>query len=113
KTFIAYFLQQAKLAQIDVCFVTNGYSLVEYMPVFKENAGLIREIQVTLDGTASVHNARRFLKGGASTFSKIVDGVDACIANNLTVNLRMVVDKENIENLPDLAQFAIDRGWTS
>ena len=24
----------------------------------------------------------------------------------------MVVDKENIDNLPDLAQFAIEKGWT-
>ena len=24
----------------------------------------------------------------------------------------MVADKENIDNLPELAQFAIDKGWT-
>jgi hypothetical protein len=25
----------------------------------------------------------------------------------------MVIDKENIENLPEFAQFAIDKGWTN
>ena len=72
----------------------------------------IREIQVTLDGTESIHDARRFLKSGDGTFLKIVNGIDACIQNKITVNLRMVIDKENIENLPDFARFAIDKGWT-
>ncbi len=111
KENISYLLRKAKASNLEVCFVTNGYTLVEYMDILK--LGSIREIQITMDGTASVHNNRRFLKGGAGTFDKIVEGVDACLANHLTVNLRMVIDKENIENLTDLAQFAIDKGWTS
>jgi len=111
KETIKYLIQKSNEANIDVCFVTNGYTLVDYIDILKQ--GKIREIQITLDGTASVHNTRRFLKGGAGTFDKIVEGVDACIANKLTVNLRMVIDKENIHNLSDLARFAIDKGWTS
>ena len=111
KEIITYLLEKANEAKINVCFVTNGYTLVEYMDLLKQ--GNIREIQITLDGTAEVHNMRRFLKGGNGTFDKIVEGIDACIANQLTVNLRMVVDKENINNLPELARFAIDKGWTS
>ena len=72
----------------------------------------IREIQVTLDGTEDVHNRRRFLKSGEGTFGKIVRGIDSCLENHLSVNLRMVLDKENIDNLPELAQLAIDKGWT-
>ena len=111
KETISYLVQKARVAGLEVCFVTNGYTLVEYIDILQ--AGLIREIQITMDGTASVHNARRFLKGGGATFDKIVEGVDACLANNLTVNLRMVIDRENIEDLSGLAQFAIDKNWTS
>jgi len=111
KETISYLIQKSNEANIEVCFVTNGYTLVDYIDILKQ--GRVREIQITLDGTASVHNTRRFLKGGAGTFDNIVAGVDACIANKLTVNLRMVIDKENINNLSDLAQFAIDKGWTS
>jgi len=110
KEVISYLIEKANYASLDVCFVTNGYTLVEYMDVLKQ--GSIREIQITLDGTAAIHNNRRILKGGAGTFDKIVEGIDACIANKLTVNLRMVVDKENMSNLPEMAQFAIDKGWT-
>jgi uncharacterized protein len=110
KNIIANLLDQSKAAQLDTCIVTNGYTLEDYIDMLK--TGRIREIQVTLDGTENIHNARRFLKGGSATFNTIVKGIDACLKNNLTVNLRMVVDKENIDNLPDLAQFAINRGWT-
>ena len=110
QAIIANLLDQAKAAQLDICFVTNGYTLDDYIDILK--TGRIREIQVTLDGTEKIHNSRRFLKGGSATFAKIVKGVDICLENNLTVNLRMVIDKENIDDLPDMAQFAIDRGWT-
>jgi uncharacterized protein len=45
-------------------------------------------------------------------FNQIVSGIDACLQNKITVNLRMVIDKENIGNLPDIARFAIEKGWT-
>ena len=110
KEKIAYIIDKANEADLSLCFVTNGYYLEEYIPYLLK--GKIREIQVTLDGTGPVHNARRFLKGGGETFEKIVKGIDACLKSNIDVNLRMVIDKENINSLSDLAQFAIDRGWT-
>ena len=111
KELIEYFVSKANIAQLDVCIVTNGYTLIEYMDILR--LGKMREIQITMDGTAKFHDSRRFLKGGAGTFDRIVEGVDACIANRITVNLRMVIDKDNIDNLSELAQFAIDKGWTS
>lgn len=107
---IEYLLTTASDNNLEISFVTNGYSLENYIDTFKNKS--IREIQVTLDGTADIHNKRRFLKNGDGTFYKIVRGIDLCIENGITVNLRMVIDKENIDNLPDLARFAIDRGWT-
>jgi uncharacterized protein len=95
---------------IDLCVVTNGYNLKDYIHILK--GCRIREIQVTLDGTEEIHNSRRFLKNKSGTFSRIVEGIDSCLEKNLPVNLRMVTDRENIENLPDFARFAIDKGWT-
>ena len=110
KEMISYLLKLANESNLEVCFVTNGYALEEYIGILK--IARIREIQVTLDGKGNVHDKRRFLKGGGATFEKIVKGIDACLQNNLPVNLRMVVDKENIEGLPEMAQFAIDKGWS-
>ncbi|MEI7897397.1 MAG: radical SAM protein [bacterium] len=110
KGLMVYLLKLARESNLEVCFVTNGYSLAEYVDILK--LAEIREIQVTLDGIGSVHDARRFLKGGGATFEKIVQGIDACLQEGLPVNLRMVIDKENIEGLPEMARFAIDKGWT-
>jgi uncharacterized protein len=110
KELITYIIDRSNEADLSLCFVTNGYFLEEYIPVLRK--GKIREVQVTLDGTESVHNNRRYLKGGGGTFNKIVKGIDACLKDDINVNLRMVADKENIDGLSDLAQFAIDKGWT-
>lgn len=111
KENIAYIIQEAARNNLEVAVVTNGYHLQEYMEILK--SGKIREIQVTLDGTRDIHNKRRFLKGGDATFDRIVSGVDLLLENQIPVNLRMVVDRQNISNLPDLAKFAIGKGWTS
>ena len=110
KAAIEYLLNKASEEKLEISFVTNGYNLETYINILKNRS--IREIQVTLDGTEAVHNKRRFLKSGDGTFAVIVKGIDACLQNNITVNLRMVIDKENIEDLPGIAKFAIDRGWT-
>jgi len=110
KETISRIINNANSAGLELCFVTNGYTLDEYIPILV--SGKIREIQVTLDGTQNIHDKRRFLKNGDGTFDKIVKGIDACLNSKINVNLRMVADKGNIENLPELARFAIERGWT-
>ena len=110
KELISYFVSKSVSAGLELSFVTNGYSLEEYTDILSR--GKIREVQVTLDGTAATHNNRRFLKSGEGTFDMIVRGIDAAIEKQIDINLRMVIDKENINNLPDLALFAIEKGWT-
>ena len=111
RTLIAHLLEKANEAKLDVAFVTNGYTLASYVDLLKTAS--IREVQVTLDGTREVHDNRRYMKGNQPTFDRIVEGIDACLEAGLNINLRMVIDKDNIENLAGLSQFAIDRGWTT
>ena len=95
---------------LDLAIVTNGYHVADYVEMLAK--GRIREVQITLDGSEKVHDERRYLKGGAATFNQIVAGVDACLAAGLPVNMRTVLDKDNVESFAALAHFAIDRGWT-
>ena len=97
--------------QLDVAVVTNGYTLDTYLDILQ--IARIREIQITLDGVAEVHDVRRPLLSGKGTFDKIVEGVDLCLERDVAVNLRAVVDKDNLPRLPELARFARDRGWTA
>lgn len=111
KEFMQAFLEESNKHGIDLAIVTNGYNLAEYLPLLK--TARIREIQVTLDGTSEMHNKRRPLKDKSATFDKIIDGIDKTLESGIPVNLRMVVDKENIKELPKLARFAISKGWTA
>jgi uncharacterized protein len=111
RSIIALLVEKSNEMALDICVVTNGYYLENYIGLLSK--GKIREIQITLDGTKSIHDQRRFLKGGSPTFEPIVRGIDAALAAGFPVNLRMVIDKQNIDNLPELAAFAIEKGWTS
>lgn len=111
KKLIRYFTEKSIERQTDLAVVTNGYLLEEYLPILKN--ARIREIQVTLDGTEKIHNQRRPLKNGDPTFKQIVEGIDRVLKENIPLNLRVVVDKHNIDNLQELARFAIDKGWTA
>ncbi|MCP5107154.1 MAG: radical SAM protein, partial [bacterium] len=95
---------------LDVAVVTNGYHLENYLDILEK--GAIREIQVTLDGTREIHDKRRPLVDGNPTFDKIAAGIDAALERGFPINLRVVVDKENIGNLAELARFAVTRRWT-
>jgi uncharacterized protein len=110
RRFVSEFVQLCNRHGLDLAVVTNGYHLESFVPVLAE--GRIREVQVTLDGPEAVHNERRPLKGGGGTFSEITKGIDAALKAGLPVNLRVVVDKENMYTLPELAAFAKERGWT-
>lgn len=110
KTNVSYLIEEATKRKLQLAFVTNGHTLAEYVPILKK--GLIREIQVTLDGPAEVHDRRRMLKGGQGTFSQIVEGIDAALAEHMPINLRAVMDKQNMPYLGELADFAIEKGWT-
>lgn len=109
RKLIENLIEEANKQSLSLAFVTNGYSLEEYIPLLKKS--VIREIQVTLDGIGSTHDIRRPLKNGGSTYNQVIDGIDAAIKNKLNVNLRVVLDKDNIKDLPKLSNLARERGW--
>jgi uncharacterized protein len=107
-----YFFEKAKENGLDLSIVTNGFTLTEWIDDLKKYP--IREVQVTVDGMAVEHTRRRPLKSNpnADTFYKIVDGIDAALEAGITINMRMVVDKDNIDDLPKMSDLAIEHGWT-
>lgn len=109
KETIKKFFEEAGKRKLELAVVTNGYHVLDYMDVLKH--AHIREVQVTVDGTKEIHDSRRMLRGGKGSFDRIVEGVDALLANGIPVNMRMIVDKDNVHELPELARFAIEKGW--
>lgn len=110
KEYLRLFFSKANEAGLSMAVVTNGYHLSEYADILA--LAPIREIQVTLDGLGALHDHRRPLKGGGPTFDAVKRGIESALSRNWPVNLRIVVDKDNFNELPDLARFAKERGWT-
>jgi uncharacterized protein len=110
KASIQKVIDGANQRKLDIAVVTNGYNIAEFIDILK--TANVREIQITVDGTKEVHDSRRMLKGGQGSFENIAKGVDLLLENNIPLNMRMIVDKDNVKNLPELAQFAIEKGWT-
>ena len=110
KESIRQIIKEANKRHLDIALVTNGYHITEFIDILKEAS--IREIQVTLDGVRQVHDARRMLKGGKGSFDKIAQGIDMLLEHRIPVNMRMIIDKENIQYLPEFACYAIQKGWT-
>ncbi len=110
RAVIQHFLDKAQAAGLETAIVTNGYTLAGYVDLLAGRR--IREIQVTLDGLALLHDSRRPLKGGGPTFPAIVTGIDRTLEAGISVNLRVVLDRDNMDGLPALARFASEKGWT-
>jgi uncharacterized protein len=106
---LARVLEGARARGLRVATVTNGYDLEAFVPALA--AGAVKEVQVTLDGPAAVHDARRPHGSGAGTFDRIVRGVDLLVAAGVPVNLRVVADRDNLPALPALARLAESHGW--
>ena len=110
KADISRFLEMADARALETAVVTNGYHVREYLDIL--DSARLREIQITLDGIREAQDRRRPLKDGGGTFERVVAGIDELLARNITVNLRLVLDRDNIDQLPGLADFAIQKGWT-
>lgn len=110
KELVEYFFKKAGESKTDVAVVSNGYELASYIDTMRHTK--IREIQITLDGMQEMHDRRRPLKNGDGSFDRIVKGIDLALEKGYSINLRFVVDKENINELPKLAAFAKEKGWT-
>lgn len=93
----------------ELAVVTNGYHLLDYLDLLAEAP--LKEVQVTLDGPPAVHDARRPRRDGGPTFARIWQGLREAVEREVPVNLRVVVDRENLAALVDLAALVEEEGW--
>lgn len=108
---VAAFLRRAAERGLETAIVSNGYHLTDYLPLLAGHA--IREIQLTLDGPPAVHNQRRAHVQDGPSFERIADGLEQALDQGLAINLRVVLDRSNLDTLPELADLSRERGWSS
>ncbi|PYQ58047.1 MAG: hypothetical protein DMF53_21220, partial [Acidobacteria bacterium] len=90
--------------------VSNGFDLVHYADLLKQYG--VFKTQVTFDGMRDYHNQRRVsVDGQGPSFDRIVAGVDAALERDLTLNVRVLLDRNSIETLPELVSFFKEKQW--
>ena len=106
---ISYIIDKCAGEEYQLSVVTNGYDLEDYISLLEKVE--IKEIQITLDGSREIHDSRRGTSNKKGTFDRIVEGIQAAVDRKMPINLRSVVDLENIEDMVNLAQFLDSKGW--
>lgn len=106
------FLQFAETEKIPVSIITNGTFVKDYQDVFRKYQNTIDSIQITLDGSKEIHDKRRIRKDGKGTFDDICEGIDFLLSTEIRqVNIRVNVDRANIEKLKELDLFIEEKDW--
>lgn len=109
REIIEYIVDKSIEKDYELSFVTNGYDFIEFADMLKK--AKIKEIQFTLDGSKEIHDGRRMTGNKKGTFDRILLGMEKAVRYKFPINLRSVVDKENVENLVELAEYMDKRGW--
>lgn len=109
RSIIQYIIDKCAAENYELSSVTNGFDFIEYVDILKK--ARIKEIQFTLDGSKDIHDTRRATANRKGTFDRIVAGIEAAVNNKMPVNLRSVVDTENIKDIVNLAEFLDKKGW--
>ena len=109
REIIEHIVDHCVAENYEISAVTNGYDFAEYVDLLSR--AKIKEIQFTLDGSETVHDQRRMTANKKGTFDRVIKGMEKAIALGVPINLRSVIDKENVDDLVALAQLMDDRGW--
>ncbi len=109
REIIEHIVDHCVAEDYEISAVTNGYDFAEYVDLLSR--AKIKEIQFTLDGGETVHDKRRMTANKKGTFDRVIKGMEKAVAMGVPINLRSVIDKENVDDLVTLAQLMDDRGW--
>jgi uncharacterized protein len=90
--------------------VSNGTELEAYEDLLSRE--LISSIQITLDGPPEQHDKRRIYADGSGSFEKIARNITMCLERGVRIELRMNMDRSNIDQVPKLADEIVARGWS-
>lgn len=90
--------------------ISNGTDLDAYQDLL--GPGNINSLQITLDGIPEEHDSRRVYADGRGSFERIARNITMALDLDTRINVRLNIDRNNVEQLPRLAQIFVDHGWT-
>lgn len=81
---------------------TNGYALTRERCHELVNELMVRRYIITIDGPEPIHELRRPMRSGLSSFRRIWRNMELLVEAGARVTLRMTVDRDNASHIPAL-----------
>ena len=103
-------LEFASNNDVLVHIITNG-TTIEFYGSLLEKYSKMLNIQITLDGDKDTHDKRRIRADGSGTFDEICKSVNKILELKIRVNLRINLDKDNLNNLRNLQEVFEENNW--
>ena len=104
------FLALCEKSSVDYdAFIITNASLIDDSDVEQFKRYKISGAQITIDGVKEIHDRRRRNVTGESTFDKLIDRVNLLLNENLSVIVRINIDKENISRVDELLDTLAER----
>lgn len=101
--------EKCKARGMNIEAITNGYELEAFLDFIEEYQ--IRQLQVTVDGTAEINDCRRLHKDGLPTYDRILKNVELALQRGVTISLRVNVGRENLHGIGALIDDLKARGF--
>ncbi len=112
RPIIEYIIQKAQeSSEASFWAVTNATELDAYRDLIGPK--LLSFFQITLDGPPAEHDQRRIYADGSGSFERIAANITMALELGARVSVRMNIDRNNINQLPALADEIIARGWNT
>lgn len=110
RPIVEYIMDKAwQLGDATFWAITNGTDLHAYRDLLGPDK--IAQIQITLDGPPQEHDKRRIYADGTGSFERIARNITMALDLETQISVRMNIDRNNINHLPDLAEQIISQGW--
>ncbi|MBN2072765.1 MAG: radical SAM protein [Actinobacteria bacterium] len=96
-----------------VNIITNGVMAGDFIDILRPAKSIIDMLQITVDGPRAVHDSRRKFRSGKGSFALISKSIDLLLENDISTNVRINLDNQNIDSLNGLYEYVEKKGWLS
>lgn len=100
----------AQKNEMEVTVISNGTHIITYKDLIMKYKDILN-FQITIDGIREIHDKRRVRADKTGTFDIVCEGIDTLLDIGVRTNIRVNVDRENIDTLREFIEFVKDRGW--
>ena len=110
RPIVEYIMKRALAAgEASLWAVSNATDLDAYRDLL--GPGKIGRVQITLDGTPDEHDKRRIYADGSGSYQRIARNITMALELGTQIDIRLNIDRNNIETLPALAAEMMSQGW--